>query len=113
MWRRSSRTIWYRPADSSSGMGGWAPAPWIPICASMTADVSAGTRLAGVYLRCTRPILKVVEKVVAYIMSGSRLLVFRHVDLPEARVQAPAGTVDPGEAPDDAVLWEAQEETGL
>ena len=57
--------------------------------------------------------LKVVEKVVAYIMSGSRLLVFRHVDFPEAGVQAPAGTVDPGEAPDDAVLREAQEETGL
>ena len=57
--------------------------------------------------------LKVVDKVGAYITSGSRLLVFRHVDFPEAGVQAPAGTVDPGEAPDDAVLREAQEETDL
>ncbi len=56
---------------------------------------------------------KVVGKVVAYITSGDRLLVFRHVHEPEAGVQVPAGTVEPGESPDDAVLREAHEETGL
>ena len=57
--------------------------------------------------------LALVEKVVAYITNGDRLLVFRRVGDPAAGIQAPAGTVDPGEAPDDAVLREAQEETGL
>ena len=55
----------------------------------------------------------VVEKVVAYITSGRRLLVFRQVHFPEAGIQVPAGTVDPGESPDAAVIREALEETGL
>ena len=56
---------------------------------------------------------KIVEKVVAYVTSGDRLLVFRHVHEPEAGIQVPAGTVEPGESPDDAVIREAHEETGL
>ncbi len=55
----------------------------------------------------------VVEKVVAYVTRGRRLLVFRYVHEPAAGVQVPAGTVEPGESPDVAVLREAQEETGL
>jgi len=58
----------------------------------------------------TRPIR---EKVVAYITHGRRLLVFRHVDFLEAGIQVPAGTVEPGEDPADAVRREALEETGL
>lgn len=54
-----------------------------------------------------------VEKVVAYITQGDRLLVFTHARHPEAGVQVPAGTMETGEAPEAAVLREAREETGL
>jgi 8-oxo-dGTP pyrophosphatase MutT (NUDIX family) len=57
------------------------------------------------------PILK--YKVFAYITHGQRLLVFRHADFPEAGIQVPAGTVQPNERPEEAVLREAHEETGL
>jgi 8-oxo-dGTP pyrophosphatase MutT (NUDIX family) len=53
------------------------------------------------------------QKVVAYITNGRRLLVFEHTEFPEAGIQVPAGTVDPGEDPQTAVLREAYEETGL
>jgi 8-oxo-dGTP diphosphatase len=56
---------------------------------------------------------KIRHRVYAYITNGSRLLVFRHVDFPEAGLQVPAGTIDPGEEPMVAVLREASEETGL
>jgi 8-oxo-dGTP pyrophosphatase MutT (NUDIX family) len=49
----------------------------------------------------------------AYVTHGPRLLVFRHVDFPEAGLQVPAGTIDPGEDPAQAVVREAGEETGL
>lgn len=55
-------------------------------------------------------------KVVAYVVRerGGRpeLLVFTHTDFPVAGVQVPAGTIEPGEEPDDAVLRELHEETG-
>lgn len=57
------------------------------------------------------PILK--HKVFAYITHGHRLLVFRHADFPQAGIQVPAGTVQPNEHPDEAVLREVCEETGL
>jgi 8-oxo-dGTP diphosphatase len=53
------------------------------------------------------------EKVYAYITQGEHLLVFRHVDFPEAGIQVPGGTVQPSEPPREAVLREAFEETGL
>lgn len=53
------------------------------------------------------------RKVFAYITHGDRLLIFRHRDAPEAGLQVPAGTVEPGEKLDDAVVREAFEETGL
>ena len=55
----------------------------------------------------------VVTKVFAYITHQNRLLVFRHVDFPEAGIQVPAGTVRDNEDLATAVLREAQEETGL
>lgn len=55
----------------------------------------------------------ITEKVVAYITQGNRLLVFSHPFHPEAGIQVPAGTIKVGEAPDEAVLREAREETGL
>ena len=63
------------------------------------------------------PTLPVRQKVYGYILrstrAGSQLLVFQHVDFPEAGIQVPGGTVEPGEAPIDAALREAQEETGM
>jgi 8-oxo-dGTP pyrophosphatase MutT (NUDIX family) len=53
------------------------------------------------------------EKVYAYITQGEQLLVFRHVDFPDAGIQVPGGTVQPGEPLREAVLREAFEETGL
>lgn len=53
------------------------------------------------------------RKVFAYITQGDRLLVFTHTDFPEAGIQVPAGTVEPGEPPDAAVMREAVEESGL
>jgi 8-oxo-dGTP pyrophosphatase MutT (NUDIX family) len=53
------------------------------------------------------------RKVFAYITHAERLLVFRHLDFPEAGIQVPAGTVKEGEDLAEAVMREAQEETGL
>lgn len=56
------------------------------------------------------------QKVVAYIVRDERLLVFVHADdqrFDQSGLQVPAGTVRDGELPQDAVLREAVEETGL
>jgi 8-oxo-dGTP pyrophosphatase MutT (NUDIX family) len=57
----------------------------------------------------------VKDKVLCYIVRGGRLLVFRHVDYgyEEVGIQVPAGSVRPGETPEEAALREAREETGL
>ena len=56
----------------------------------------------------------VLEKVTAFVTrktsTGGELLLFEH---PNAGIQIPAGTVEPGEKPERAVLREAAEETGL
>lgn len=55
-----------------------------------------------------------LEKVTAFITragpAGRELLLFRH---PNAGIQLPAGTVEVGETPEQAVLREAAEESGL
>lgn len=56
---------------------------------------------------------KTRQKAFAYITHQKRLLVFRHVDVPEAGIQVPAGTIKANEHPEQAVLREAVEETGL
>lgn len=56
---------------------------------------------------------KTKQKAFAYITHQNRLLVFRHVDSPEAGIQVPAGTIKANERPEQAVLREAVEETGL
>ena len=40
----------------------------------------------------------------AYITKGRRLLLFTQPGAPEAGVQVPAGTIEAGEIPDDAVM---------
>ncbi len=57
------------------------------------------------------PTLK--RKVFAYVTHHNRRLVFSHPDSPEAGIQVPAGTLEPGEEPEVGVLREAVEETGL
>jgi 8-oxo-dGTP diphosphatase len=56
---------------------------------------------------------KLKRKAFAYITHGDRLLVFRHPAEPDAGIQVPAGSVRRGESPEDAVMREAYEETGL
>ncbi|MGB3305682.1 MAG: NUDIX domain-containing protein [Thermomicrobiales bacterium] len=69
--------------------------------------------------------MRVIRKAFASIGSASgsasggtsegrnRLLLVAHPDHPKAGVQMPAGTMEPGEAPEDAALREAREEAGL
>ncbi len=56
---------------------------------------------------------KVKYKAFAYITNRNRLLVFIHPFAPEAGIQVPAGTIKTNERPEEAVLREAFEETGL
>lgn len=49
----------------------------------------------------------------AYVTKGRKLLVFSHPRALDAGIQVPAGTIEPSEAPEQAVLREAREETGL
>ncbi len=61
--------------------------------------------------------MQTISKALAYITrekSGQlELLIFEHVDFPEAGLQVPAGTIDHGESPEVAVLREVLEESGL
>lgn len=57
--------------------------------------------------------LPVSLKVKAYITHGSRLLVFRQPDFPEAGIQVPGGSVNDRERLEEAVMREAYEETGI
>lgn len=53
------------------------------------------------------------RKAFAYITWNDSLLVFSHPRSPEAGLQVPAGTVRDDETPEQAVMREATEETGL
>lgn len=55
----------------------------------------------------------VKHKAFAYITRQNQLLVFEHPHAPEAGIQVPAGTIQPNESPEQAVMREAFEETGL
>ena len=49
----------------------------------------------------------------AYITHTDRLLAFIQPDFPEAGIQVPGGAIKDGEKPEEAVMREAYEETGL
>lgn len=53
------------------------------------------------------------QKATIYVKHGNRLLVFTHVDFPEAGIQVPSGTVEAGETSQDAARRELAEESGL
>ena len=57
--------------------------------------------------------MNIRHRAYAYITNGRRLLLFTHPESPDAGVQVPAGTIEPGESPKHAVMREAREETGL
>lgn len=59
------------------------------------------------------PSVDCVDKAIAYITRGDKFVVFEEPHSPEAGIQVPGGTVEPGETLEHAVLREAQEETGL
>ncbi len=54
------------------------------------------------------------KKVIVYVISNNKLLVFRHVDFSyeEVGIQVPAGTIEQDESPEVAAMRELQEETG-
>lgn len=58
-------------------------------------------------------VLARINKVVAYITRGERLLVFDQPGATYAGFQVPAGTLEEGESPAQGALREAREETGL
>ena len=60
-----------------------------------------------------QPVPVIVEKAVCYITRDRRILVFEHPGAPDAGIQVPAGTIEPGEDPARAALREAAEESGL
>ncbi|WP_030775085.1 NUDIX hydrolase [Streptomyces sp. NRRL F-2664] len=60
----------------------------------------------------TRPRIRVAAYVIRQ-RAVPELLVFDHLGIPEAGTQIPAGGVASGEGPEEAVLREVAEETGL
>lgn len=54
------------------------------------------------------------QRATAYLTDPARrLLIFEHVGNPRAGTQVPAGGIEAGEAPEDAVLRELAEESGI
>lgn len=60
--------------------------------------------------------MQIIKKAFGYVTrfkeGQKQVLVFQH-SIPEAGIQIPKGTVEPGESTYDAVIREVQEETGL
>ena len=62
--------------------------------------------------------MKTRLKVGAFVLrprahAPAELLLFRHVDFPDAPIQIPGGSIEPGEEPYAAALRELHEEAGL
>lgn len=58
-------------------------------------------------------LLKVLAYLTRHHNGVCQLLVFDHVDYPEAGTQVPAGSLEPGESPEAGVLRETLEESGV
>lgn len=58
-------------------------------------------------------VLRPRRKAIVYPTHGRRLLLFRQPENPAVGLQPPGGTLDAGEAPEDAARREFMEETGL
>ena len=88
-----------------------------------TADVQHASQLdlygsvpflhRGRFERWEQPLAKALAYVTRTRGDRRELLVFEHVDHPEAGVQVPAGTIEDGETPEQSVIREVYEETGL
>ncbi|GIG63232.1 hypothetical protein Lfu02_76040 [Longispora fulva] len=61
----------------------------------------------------TAPRIRVAAYVIRHRHCQPELLIFDHVDMPEAGTQVPAGGVSHGETLQDAVLRKILEETGI
>ncbi len=61
------------------------------------------------------PERRVVEKALGYVIQNHQLLVFTHDDTPitVTGVQVPGGTIEQTESPEEAVVREVFEETGV
>ena len=92
------------PPDDSTG-------PW----ADPQPDLDGGVRLAGSADVTPEgaPRARVACYVVRDLGDGLELLVFDHVDFPDAGTQVPAGGMDPGESVFEAAAREVSEECGL
>lgn len=53
------------------------------------------------------------NRVFTFITNRGHLLVFDHVDFPDAGSQIPGGTIELRESPEVAAIREAKEETGI
>ena len=59
-----------------------------------------------------KALLPIIEKACACVVQRGRVLVFRHPHS-TGGVQLPKGTIEPGESPENAVIRELAEESGL
>jgi 8-oxo-dGTP pyrophosphatase MutT (NUDIX family) len=57
--------------------------------------------------------VRIVRKSIAYITRECRVLFFHPIELPESGAELPGGTLLPDEGPEDGLLREVLEETGL
>ncbi|MFN5310225.1 MAG: NUDIX domain-containing protein [Candidatus Kapaibacterium sp.] len=57
--------------------------------------------------------MKIKLKSLAYITFDKELLVFRQPDFPEAGIQVPKGTIEDGDTPEETIIREIEEETGM
>lgn len=67
----------------------------------------------GIAHRIARMIRKVIAYITRHRADIAQLLIFEHVDFPQAGVQVPKGTVETDETLDHAARREVREESGL